>query len=198
MSNLYAASKYKNDIINLLYKSDNFIKLIDPVPSECPNLDIEDVLSGGTWIIDGKEWKEQGYVFDYNFVSETTTDKKTFVFVETDIDTIRDNIFTDFNLYVCVFTDKDLIRLNRSTTPTTKEVKQMGYFASSTHGNRIDILCDCIDRILQGSSRIAGVGDIQPAPRNHMTIYTPNSKYYGKCLKYNITNYNPGGDECGD
>lgn len=198
MSNLYVASKYKSDIINLLYKSDNFIKLIAPTPSECPNLDIIDVLNGGKWIIDGKEWKEQGYVFDYDFVNDTITETKTFVFVETDIDTIRDNIFTDFNLYVFIFTSKDLVRLNETTSPTAKEVRDMGFFASTTHGNRIDALCDCVDRILNGSSRIKGIGDIKPAPRNHMTIYIPNNNYYGKCLKYSITNYNPGGDVCGD
>lgn len=198
MSNLYVASKYKSDIINLLYKSDNFIKLINPTPSECPDLDIIDVLNGGTWIINGKQWEEQGYVFDYNFVNEATTEKKTFVFVETDIDTIRNNIFTDFNLYVFIFTSKDLVRLNKMTKPTAKDVKNMGYYASTSHGNRIDALCDCVDRILNGSSRIAGIGDVKPAPRNHMVMYIPNNKYYGKCLKYNITNYNPGGDECGD
>lgn len=198
MSNLYVASKYKSDIINLLYKSDNFIKLIAPTPSKCPSLDIIDVLNGGKWIIDGKEWKEQGYVFDYDFVNDTITETKTFVFVETDIDTIRDNIFTDFNLYVFIFTSKDLVRLNKTTSPTAKEVKDMGFFASTTHGNRIDALCDCVDRILNGSSRIKGIGDIKPAPRNHMTIYIPNNNYYGKCLKYSITNYNPGGDVCGD
>lgn len=198
MSNLYVSSKYKSDIINLLYRSDNFIKLINPIPSKCPDLDIIDVLNGGTWIINGKEWTEQGHVFDYNFVNETTTEKKTFVFVETDIDVIRDNIFTDFNLYVCIFTSKDLVRLNKSSSPTAKEVKNMGYFATSSRGNRIDALCDCVDRILNGSSRINGIGDVKPASRNHMTTYLPNSNYYGKCLKYNITNYNPGGDECGD
>lgn len=198
MSNLYVSSKYKSDVINLLYRSDNFIKLINPIPSECPDLDIIDVLNGGTWVINGKKWEEPGHVFDYNFVNETTTEKKTFVFIETDIETIRDNIFTDFNLYVCIFTSKDLVRLNKSSSPTAKEVKNMGYFATTSHGNRIDALCDCVDRILNGSSKINGIGDVKPASRNHMTTYLPNSNYYGKCLKYNITNYNPGGDECGD
>lgn len=199
MSNLYVASKYKSDIINLLYGSDNFIKLINPISqSKCPDLDICDVLSGGKWIVNGNEYEEQGYVFDYNFVNETTQDTKTFVFVETDIDTITNNIFTSFNLYICIFTSKNLVRLDTCSTPTAKEVKNMGYFASNIHGNRIDALCDCVDNIINGSNKIKGIGDVKPSPRNHMTIYTPNSKYYGKCLKYNISNYNPGGNECGN
>ena len=68
MSNFYNASEYKNKIINLLLKNKDFIKLIDPKPSECDQLDIIDVLIGGEWIVDGKNYYEQGHVFDYNFV----------------------------------------------------------------------------------------------------------------------------------
>lgn len=197
MANLYYAASYKNRIINLLLRNKNFIKLINPKPIECDELDIADVLIGGTWFINGKEYKEQGYIFDYNFVNETTTDKKTFVFVETDIDTVRNNIFTDFNLYVCIFTSKDLVRLTNETIPTVKEVKDMGYFAS-TYANRIDVLCDIVDRILNGTDKIHGLGDVQPASRNYVTIYSPNNDYYGKCLKYKISNYNEEGDVCGN
>jgi len=153
------------------------------------------VLIGGTWFVNGKEYKEQGHIFDYNFVNETTTDKKTFVFVETDIDTVRDNIFTDFNLYVCIFTSKDLVRITNETIPTVKEVKDMGYFAS-TYANRIDVLCDIVDRILNGTDKIQGIGDVQPASRGYVTMYCPNNNYYGKCLKYNISNLNEIEDEC--
>lgn len=196
MANLYYAASYKNRIINLLLRNKNFIKLINPKPSECEDLDIADVLIGGTWFINGKEYKEQGHIFDYNFVNETTTDKKTFVFVETDIDTVRNNIFTDFNLYVCIFTSKDLVRITNETIPTVKEVKDMGYFAS-TYANRIDVLCDIVDRILNGTDKIQGIGDVQPSSRGYITMYCPNNNYYGKCLKYNISNLNEIEDGCG-
>lgn len=189
MSNLYYASAYKNKIINLLLANKNFIKLINPTPSKCEELDIIDVLIGGEWIINGEKLKEQGHVFDYNFANEITTEQKTFVFVETDISTITDNLFTEFNLYICIFTIKDLVRLTNETKPTVKEVKEMGYFAGST-GNRIDILCDAVDKILNGNERIQGIGTLKPSPRGFCTFYSPNSKYYGKCLKYSITNLN--------
>ncbi|WP_236354786.1 hypothetical protein [Konateibacter massiliensis] len=160
-------------------------------------MDIIDVMLGGSWVINGTKWEEQGHIFDYNFVDDTTTQDKTFILVETDIDTIRNGIFTDFNLYVFVFTSKKLVRLNSSTSPTIKQVKNMGYFAS-TYGNRIGVLCDCIDRTLNGTDKIYGIGSVSSAPRNHMALYSPNSKYYGKVLKYQITNYNSGGDNCGD
>lgn len=196
MANLYYAASYKNKIINLLLRNKNLIKLVNPTPSKCEDLDIIDVLIGGEWFINEKKWEEQGHIFDYNFVEDTTTEEKTFIFVETDIDNVRDNIFTDFNLYVCIFTAKKLVRLTSESVPTVKQVKDMGYFAS-TYANRVDVLCDIVDRILNGTDKIAGIGDVQPAQRGYVTMYCPNQKYYGKCLKYKISNYNDGGDECG-
>ena len=197
MSNFYYSAMYKNKIINLLLMNDNFVKLMNPTDPKHSDLDIIDVLIGGEWIIDGVKYEEQGQVFDYNFVDGTTTEEKTFCFVETDIDTIRDNLFTDFNLYVCLFTSKELVRLTSETAPTVKEVKQMGSFAGS-NANRVDTLCDVVDKILNGNEKIKGIGTVKPANRGFCTLYSPNSKYYGKCLKYHITNINEIEDTCGD
>ena len=197
MSNLYFASGYKNTIINLLINNKDFVKLINPKESECPKIKIRDVLLGGSWFIDGKKYEEQGHVFDYNFVDDTITDEKTFVFVETDIDTVRQNIYTDFNLYVCIFTYKSLVRITDSTTPSINDVEKIGYNVGY-YGNRVDILCDIVDNILNGNEKIRGIGTVKPAPRNYVSMYCPNQKYYGKCLKYKISNLNMGGDECGN
>ena len=197
MSNLYFASDYKNTIINLLINNNDFVKLINPKESECSKIKIRDVLLGGSWFIDGKKYEEQGHVFDYNFVDDTTTDEKTFVFVETDIDTVRQNIYTDFNLYVCIFTHKSLVRIMDDTIPSMNEVEEMGYNVGH-YGNRVDILCDIVDNILNGNEKIRGIGTVEPATRGYVSMYCPNSKYYGKCLKYKISNLNMGGDECGN
>ena len=197
MSNLYFASDYKNTIINLLINNNDFVKLINPKESECSKIKIRDVLLGGSWFIDGKKYEEQGHVFDYNFVDDTITDEKTFVFVETDIDTVRQNIYTDFNLYVCIFTYKSLVRITDSTTPSINDVEEIGYNVGY-YGNRVDILCDIVDNILNGNEKIRGIGTVKPAPRNYVSMYCPNQKYYGKCLKYKISNLNMGGDECGN
>ena len=195
MLNLYFASDYKNTIINLLINNNDFVKLINPKESECSKIKIRDVLLGGSWFIDGKKYEEQGHVFDYNFVDDTTTDEKTFVFVETDIDTVRQNIYTDFNLYVCIFTHKSLVRIMDDTIPSMNEVEEMGYNVGH-YGNRVDILCDIVDNILNGNEKIRGIGTVEPASRGYVTMYCPNSKYYGKCLKYKISNLNMGGDSC--
>lgn len=197
MSNLYNAADYKYKIINLLLKNKNFIKLISPEDSNCQELDIVDVMLGGKWLINGKWHTEQGYIFDHDFVDDTIKEKKTFVFVDVEIPSIEKNIFMDFNLYVFVFTDKSLIRLNQWSSPTSQEVKEMGYFSTNMFGNRIDALCDCIDETLNENDVIYGLGDITPNPRNHLSTYRPNNQYYGKCLSYHIANYNAGGDQCG-
>lgn len=197
MSNIHYASSYKNKIINLLLKNDNFIKLINPVESEHPELDIIDVLLGGKWIIHGEEVIEQGHVFDYDFVGDTTTEEKTFVFVETDIPSISKNTFTSFTFYICVFSEKGLVRISDATSPTVKEVKEMGCYVGR-RANRVDTLCEIIDKTLNGNVKISGIGTIRPTERNHCTIYKPNNNYYGKCLRYTVTNLNEIEDDCFD
>lgn len=197
MGNLSIAPDYKYKIINLLLKNKKFIQLVSPKESDCQDLDIIDVMLGGKWLINGEWYTEQGYIFDHDFVDDTVKEKKTFVFVDVNIPSVHKNIFMDFNLYVFVFTDKSLVRLNQWSSPTSQEVKEMGYFATDNYGNRIDALCDCIDETLNENEKIYGLGDVTPNPRNHLSTYRPNNQYYGKCLSYHITNYNAGGDQCG-
>ncbi len=197
ISNLYNASKYKNIIINLLLKDNDFVTLMNPQNPPHNQLGIQDMLLGGTWFIDNKKYEVQGQLFDHNFVTDTIEEEKTFVFVETDIDMIRQNIFTDFNLYICIFTAKTLIRITDDTAPSINEVEEMGYEVGH-YGNRIDVLYDIVDRILNGNKKIKGISKATPAQRGFCTIYFPNSKYYGKCLKYNISNFNDTEEYCED
>lgn len=197
MTNLYAASNYKNIVINLLLKNDDFIKLMNPPKPLHQNISREEMLLGGTWFFNGKKYETQGQLFDHNFVDETTTEEKTFVFVETDIDSIKKEIFVNFNLYICIFTAKGLIRITDDTIPSINDVEIMGYNAGH-FGNRIDILCDIVDRTINGNSKLRGISDIEPVPKGFCTLYSPNIKYYGKCLKYQISNLNAEDENCGD
>lgn len=196
MSVLYTASNYKNTIINLLMHNKNFLLLMNPPASPHQNISAEDMLLGGIWFLDGKKYEEQGQLFDHNFVDDTTIHEKTFVFVETDIDTIYEkNIFVDFNLYVCVFAPKNIIRITDDTVPSINDVEMMGYNAGH-YGNRIDILCDIIDSELNANRKLKGIGNVKRAKRGFLRIYSPNNKYYGKCMKYNITNTDDMEDVC--
>ena len=202
MSNFYRASAYKNKIINLLLQNEDFIKLVNPQEPVHEDLDVIDMLLGGSWILldengKKKQYKVQGSVFDFTFVPETTTDEKTFVCVETNIPKITKRIFTEFNLVITVFTNKNLVSINKGTVPTVKEVKNMGYFTGHT-ANRIDVLCDIIDKTLNGNEKIHGIGDIHASDRYFCENYIPNNKFYGKSLLYNITNLNQIEEFCDD
>lgn len=173
MSNLYYAASYKNKIINLLLANRNLIEFINPAASE------------------------YDYIFDYDFTDDSTAEQKTFIIVETDIDTVRKNLFTDYNLYIYIFTAKELVRLSDKTSPTVDKVKEMGYSANQ-YANRIDVLCGIVDGILNGTDEIEGIGTLEPASSGYITRYQPNKNYYGKCLKYHISNMNMCGDEDGN
>ena len=198
MTPLYCLSQYKNRVINLLIQNEDFVKLLNPSPSDCEYLDTIDILTGGEWIFDGKKYKEQGYVFDHNFVDDAVTEEKTFLFVEATVESIKQNILMDFTLYIYVFTAKGLVRLTSATSPSINEVKEMGCFTGSTYANRIDALSEIIDSVLNGCDKLPALGEVSPASRNFATPYTPKSEYYGKCLRYTVTNFNMAGDTCGD
>lgn len=198
MSVLYTASNYKNTIISLLLRNQDFISLINPQKPPHSLMSTEDMLLGGVWFFNGKKYEEQGHIFDHNFVDDTTVQEKTFVFVETDIDSIyQENTFADYHLYICIFTSKNLVRITDDTVPSINDVEIMGYNAGH-YGNRVDILCDNVDKILIGNKKLKGIGDIKRSPRGFCTIYSPNNKYYGKCLKYIISNLNETEDNCND
>lgn len=154
------------------------------------------MLLGGTWFIDGNQYEEQGNIFDYDFVDDSINEEKTFVFVETDIDTIHQQFLTDFNLYICIFTSKRLVRITNDTLPSINDVEKMGYYAGY-YGNRIDILCDIVDRIINRNKKLKGIGDIRPSQVDFCKAYLPNKNYYGKCLRYQISNLNESEDFCG-
>ena len=195
MSNYSYIIEYKQKIINMLLKDANLVKLINPKPNA--NVDIVDVLLGGSWIVNGKKVEEQGHIFDYNFVDETISDEKTFMFIETDIEYMKNSFFTDFNIYVYIFSSKNLIKLTNSSVPTVSDVRAMGYNVSR-YANRIDIMVDIVDKILCGNHKIQGIGVVKPAERWPCAVYYPSTKYYGKCLKYHITNLYESGEHCED
>lgn len=187
MGVVQTSGEKKKIIIDLLLKSDMVRKLINPQPNDL--LDETEILLGGEWVIDGDIVSEQGHIFDYNFVDDTITETKVFIFVETDIQNIYQD-FANYNLYVSVFADKSLIRLSQTSTPTKQEMKDLGY-----EGNRIDMLCSVIDSLLNGKD-IKDIGSIKPAIMGHMKMYQPNRQFYGKVLTYTVKSWNDGGDRC--
>lgn len=189
MGIVQTSGEKKKIIIDLLLESDMVRKLINPQPNDL--LDETEILLGGDWVIDGDIVSEQGHIFDYNFVDDTITETKVFMFVETDIPTMtNNNRLAEFNLYVSIFADKSLIRLSQASSPTKQEMKNLGF-----EGNRIDILCGVVDNLLNGRD-VKGVGNLQPATMGFVKMYQPNKQFYGKVLTYKVKGFNDGGDRC--
>lgn len=183
MSNGYYMAKYKNKVRSYLITSDNIIKLINPVVAE--NLNVEDVLLGGVFqVIDtdtGKtiKVKEQGHIFDYLFVDETTHESKVFICIESVIDSVA-YPFLNMILYIYVYVHRDLMRLTSETSPKSSEMYKAGFY-----GNRADQLTDAIDRMLNGNQTF-GIGEVSPADRGYISVSVPNSSFYGKCMRYKV------------
>lgn len=191
--NLYYIGRYKDKIISLLLNSDDVITLINPETDE--RFEVEDVLLGDTFEIYNKKGELerinlQGHIFNYLFVPGTTTEEKVFICIEALIDSVDNTYFNNFSMFIHVYSPKRLVRLDRYSTPTSLEMKKLGF-----SGNRVDMLCDAIDRLLNGNETF-GIGEVTPSNTNPLTLSLPNDKFYGKCLKYKVKNFMDT-EECG-
>lgn len=189
MKNLDFIGLYKKKIIEILTKNQDVIKLIDPVLDD--NLEIEDILLGGTFVVDGKRKKYQGYIFDFDFISDTISEAKTFIEIECYIVKTEANMFNNFILEIKVISHKNSIRLDKFTSPTSSEMNDKGVYS-----NRVDGLCTVIDKLLNGKNDM-GVGNLNPVTNGYNVVYPlSNNNYYAKSLAYMVKNCNESGDIC--
>lgn len=185
--NLYYLGKYKSKIISMLLNNHDLVKLINP--KIISNLNIDDILLGGTYEVPGtndsniEKIEVQGHIFDYLFVPNVTCEDKVFICIETLVDSCENQYFSDFIMYINIYVAKSLLHLESNSSPSSIEMSKLGYV-----GNRLDMLCDAIDRLLNGNSSF-GIGDVTPIPYNFITLDIPDNKYYGKCLRYKVKNY---------
>ena len=184
---------FKDKIIKKICKDDITIKLLNPIIRD--ELDIEDVLRGGRWEIDGKIIEEQGHVFDYNYVNQTTTEEKAFICVET-LPTYYKYPFIDVSLYVHIYVHRGIMQLTSDksvnpSSPTKNEMREYGYI-----GNRCDQLTQSVGKLINGATDIGGVSEITPHNRGFVVLEFPNNHFYGKCLIYNVKMENVEVDGC--
>jgi len=186
MSNMSKSSEYKAEIIELLMKNNMVVKLLNPAMHD--DLDLSEVLLGGEFEINGEKITEQGYIFDYYFVDDTIMDTKSFIMVEVDSLVIEKGIFTSYVLHLWICSHKSLVRLNEKSIPKLSEIKAEGYI-----GNRVDALCDAVDRMLNGKNAMksGNIGDVKPYGE-YKKVFFPNStsKFYGMHLMYKVRNEN--------
>ena len=174
--------KFATDINKLL----NEIIIQGKINNEIrEDLDEKEILLGGEWVIDGNIVSEQGHIFDYNFVTDRTDDVKAFIFVEVIVDNVYDATFTNFKLLICPLAHKDIVRLDKTTTPTKAEMQKDGF-----SGNRID-------KTINGNTTM-GIGNVEPCYRDYLQMFLPNYRYYGKAIAYTVKNYNDNRNSCND
>ena len=185
--NLYYLARYKKNIVSLLINSAPIVDLIAPDIDD--RVELDDNLLGGEFEVpkrngDGTDHLNiQGHIFDYIFTPETSDESDVFICIEALVNAVDDVFFNDCVLFVHIYVPKKRVRLTSKSNPTQSKMIKAGFI-----GNRVDMLCDAVDRLLNGNKEI-GIGEVRPVARNAVTLSIPNTTYYGKCLTYNVKNY---------
>ena len=194
----YLIANFKRKLRNTLASSDDIVTIISP--TEDARFDIDQILLGGTYEVynssTGKNEKVvlQAYIPDFYYVPDTIVENKLFICIESFVDTITDNIMSEFFIDVWVFTQKTNVILTEYTVPKSSEVNTLGYM-----GNRIDVACAMIENLFKGSEKY-GLGIIRANPRSFITVGSPTTEYYGKKMRFTVNGYVPleSGDVCGN
>ena len=188
----YQIADYKSRLKTLLVNDENIIRIISP--ELVGDFDIDTILTGGEFLVDGERVLLQGYVLDFYFIPDTTLEDKLFICFEIETPRIEKGFLADFTLNVFVFTLKTNVILSEFTDPKKSDMLKLGFI-----GNRIDICCDIIEEKFKGLTEF-GLGQILPTTTNFITTTAPTNNYYGKRMSFNVKSYSPRkrGDDCGN
>lgn len=108
-------------------------------------------------------------VFPYLYVDETQTEVLTYICLEVDIPRIPTHTIKNIQITIWVYSHKDDMKYSKK-----------GYF-----GTKVDILSDIVERSLHNSDKF-GIGKLSLYSVNHIF---PNTKYYGKQLIFNTSDF---------
>ena len=108
-------------------------------------------------------------IFPYLYIDETQDEVLSYLCVEVSVPRIPTGTIKDMKLIVWAYCHK----------------KSMQYSKNGYSGTKSDILADMVERVLRDSNKF-GIGKLQLISCNH---FSPNSKYYGRELIYNIPDF---------
>ena len=114
---------------------------------------------------------EYKQIFDYPYVDGTQEEVMPFVCVET-VCRGTNRTIKSMDLYIWIFVHRDCMQMNKQHIKTYM-------------GNRADVLMDIIERLLRGSNDL-GIGNLSLLDIGY-TI--PQSKYFGRQIRYNIPDF---------
>lgn len=108
-------------------------------------------------------------IFPYLYIDETQTEVMTYLCFEVDMPRIPTGTVKDMKLIIWAYCHKDTMKYSKK-----------GY-----SGTKVDILADMVESQLRESDKF-GIGKLQLLS---CTYFSPNSKYYGKQLVYNMPDF---------
>jgi hypothetical protein len=166
--NLFPLGKDKDILVKSFSADENLVSLL--MPNYNPSTATEDL-----------DIILKDHIYKTISIDNTEGESRAYICIDTYVPTIEGDFIKEIGIVINVFCHRSLIDL--SSAENNKFVK-LGLF-----GNRIDMLVDCIDRILNGKTGI-GIGKVRLRPRNPIGIYTPTNGYYGKSMEYVVTDFN--------
>lgn len=114
------------------------------------------------------------YMFDYEYVDNTTTQASAYIWVEAEVTQVSSKHIKDLRLYVTVACHKNFMKLKPS-------------IISGIGGNRRDNLVRYIDKILNGND-LFGIGKL--VLENVKTYSSSNSQFTMRELSYKVPDFN--------
>ena len=108
-------------------------------------------------------------IFPYLYIDDTQTEVKTYLCFEVDMPRIPTGTVKDMKIIIWAYCHKDTMKYSKK-----------GY-----SGTKVDILADMVESQLRESDKF-GIGKLQLLS---CTYFSPNSKYYGKQLVYNMPDF---------
>lgn len=167
-TNLFPLGKNKDILVKTFSADDNLVSLLMPDYDPLTSTQDLDVLL-------------KDHIYKTISIDNTQGISRAYICIDTYVPSTESDFIKEVGIVINVFCHNDLIDL--STTENNKFVK-LGYY-----GNRVDMLLDCIDRLINGKSGV-GIGKVRLRPRNPVGIYTPTNGYYGKSIEYVVTDFN--------
>lgn len=153
--------RYKEDVLKFILKDRDIIDALN-----LKHLEFEED------IYDEVIYKN---VFPYLFAKSTGSDMRN-----------------ETKCYICVETiahktEKKKIKTMRLIVRVFSNIKLLPYKRKGFYGNRVDILCDMLDRKLEGSRDFDfSIGEMTLTTTS---IYQPSNDYYGRELVFDVTSF---------
>jgi hypothetical protein len=188
----YAKMGALKDAMSILFLQDDDVRNLVMPKLDDENFSVEDNWYGGV-VTDRRGTTKTliGHCFDVPFVSDTITDNRTIICMESYMPYFNSKATQEITLMVNIFANKDGI------TYYSKEDKRMlnKMRARGYTGNRIDMLVMAICNAVNSHDQIHGheqdysIGSMLFQQKNPVVPYQPNSVFYGKQIFFDVYDF---------